>query len=748
MDLIKPQLIEIALRRATGTDFENFVNEFFPSIIGYGFKPLGGVKDGGADGLEEPIHERASTTTTFYQASVQADTESKIKKTVERLREFGRDPRLLHYITSNEVKHLDKIEEDLSSELDVNIRIRDSRYITSHLNSSPQTIAAFENNLRHFTDYLNNPGASPLIGPSAHVKNPEIFVFLSQEMERREGIGSTLNGVVDSLILWALQGTDPDKGILFDESEIAAKIEETLPSVRSLIYPRLRPRLTSLSSGNKDDRKVRWHRQADKFCLPWESRRFIEADNSEDEAIRDAMERSIAERVEEVAPTLSDRRKELSRKLVNQTLQLIFEKEGLVFSAHIENGELNNGRIAITDALRVALDSFTEIRRDERPIIGDCTFSVLRGILNSSTEPERAYLGRLTRTYSLLFTLNRQPSLLEYFERAAGDYYLYVGADQIVLALSERFLPEADRAITNTLRAAARAGARLILTEHVVSEVVHNLRVSDLEYQNSFSSFPGPVPFDIARNCPKILVRAFLYAQLEKDRLGSEWPRNWQSYVSKFCTHSILRTPGSFEFVRRTLQTKFGLEYRGTNELEELVDPEDLEQLAGSLMDTKNGRYDLARNDALMALAVYGHRTNRREDSSNSEFGYKTWWLTNETRILGRTRSLVTRHHGSRYIMRPEFLLNFLTLSPAAASVREEFGSIFPSHLGMSLSRKMPENTYKELLEKVQESAEMDDSQRSAAMAYCADRMRSDFHKQYESASHRGLDEIAEELLS
>ena len=748
MDLIKPQLIEIALRRATGTDFENFVNEFFPSIIGYGFKPLGGVKDGGADGLEEPIYERISVTTTFYQASVQADTESKIKKTVQRLRDFGRNPRLLHYITSNEVKHLDRVEEDLSSTLDVNIRIRDSRYITAHLNSSPQTITAFENNLRHFTDYLSKPGASQLIGPSAHVKNPEVFVFLSQEMERREGIGSTLNGVVDSLILWALQGTDPDKGILFDESEISERIEDALPSVRTLVAPRLRRRLTSLSSGNKDDRKVRWHRQVDKFCLPWESRRFIEADNSEDEAIRDAMENSIAERVEAEGPTLSDRRKAISRNVVQQTIQTIFEKSGLAFSAHIESGEFSNGQIAVTDALREVLDNTPEIRRDERSIIGDCAFSVLRGILNRSTEAERAYLGRLTRTYSLLFTLNRQPSLLEYFERAAGDYYLYVGADQLVLALSERFLPEEDRAITNTLSAAARAGAKLILTEHVVAEVVHNLRVSDYEYQNSFASFPVPVPFDIARNCPKILVRAFLYAQLEKDRLGLDWPRNWQSYVSKFCTHSLLHTSASFDFVRRSLQSKFGLEYRDTSELEELVDSDDLEQLTGSLLDAKNGRYDLARNDALMALAVYGHRTKRREDSSNSEFGYKTWWLTNETRILGKTRGLVTRHHGSRYIMRPEFLLNFLTLSPAAASVREEFGNIFPSHLGMSLSRKMPESTYKDLLERVQEASEMDDSQRSAAMAYCADRMRSDFQKQYESASSRGLDEIAEELFS
>ncbi|MBM4597459.1 hypothetical protein GS440_03600 [Rhodococcus hoagii] len=748
MKPINTDMVYIALDKAEGTSFEKFTNIFMPAVIGYGFKPLGGVKDGGADGLEEPIHERDGSTTTFYQASVQKNFEDKIRSTVTRIRDFGRDPRVVHMVTSNEIKYLDQMEESLGSELEVTIRIRDAKYIASHINSSSQTVAAYNEHLRHYTDFLSTPGSSRLIGHSKHVMNPEVYVFLSQEMDRREGIGATLDGVVDSLILWSLQGTDPDNGILCDESEILERIEGTLPSVQSLVSPKLRPRLMSLSTGTKSDRKVRWHQQVDKFCLPWESRRFIEDDNREDETIRINMARSIADRIEATGPDLTDRRKGLCKGLVQSTIETIFEREGLMFSSFLESRTFQEGRIAVTDALRDNLDNMTEVRRDERAAIGDCAFTVLRGVLHESTDSEREYLKRLTRTYSLLFTLNRQPNLLEYFEHAAGDYYLYVGADQLVLALSERFLPEADKSVTNTLLAAGKAGATLILTEHVVSEVVHNLRTSDIEYQNSFSSAPGPVPFDIARNCPKILVRAFLYAQLERDRLGTSWPRNWQNYVSRFCTHNLLRSPAAFDYVRRYLQAQFSLEYRSTSELEDLVDIEQLDQLTADLVDTKNGRHDLAKNDALMALAVYGHRTKRREDSSNSEFGYRTWWLTNESRIISRTRDLVRRYHGSRYIMRPEFLLNFLALSPAASTVRKEFGTIFPSHIGMSLSRKMPEATYKELIEKIQDSADMDEAQRSAAMAHCADRMRSDFQKQYDSAMSRGLDDIAEELLN
>ena len=38
-------------------------------------------------------------------------------------------------------------------------------------------------------------------------------VFLGQELERRRGNADILEAVTDSLILWALEGTNPDNGI-------------------------------------------------------------------------------------------------------------------------------------------------------------------------------------------------------------------------------------------------------------------------------------------------------------------------------------------------------------------------------------------------------------------------------------------------------------------------------------------------------------------------------------------------------
>jgi hypothetical protein len=62
------------------------------------------------------------------------------------------------------------------------------------------------------------------------------------------------------------------------------------------------------------------------------------------------------------------------------------------------------------------------------------SLAAARACLYQSTDQEREYLGRLARTYALLFTLNTEPKLVEYFQDMAPDFYLYVGADMLVRA--------------------------------------------------------------------------------------------------------------------------------------------------------------------------------------------------------------------------------------------------------------------------------------------------------------------------
>src|SRR2546422_7314461 len=229
-ELIHADLVEVAFDRSAGTAFERFVHAFYPPLAGVNFVPLGGVHDGGADALQAPSSLWGdSDPGIFYQASIQRDHRAKIKDTVQRLREFGRKPTALIYVTAQRIPKTDAEERLLSIETGVAVRIRDRVYIAAHINDSPETRNAFRTHMGPYLDLLKKIGAAQLISQSQHVRSPAIYVFLSQEVERRGGDLRLSEAVGDSLILWVLEGTDPDQGKFKTRAEIVYGIAKELP---------------------------------------------------------------------------------------------------------------------------------------------------------------------------------------------------------------------------------------------------------------------------------------------------------------------------------------------------------------------------------------------------------------------------------------------------------------------------------------------------------------------------------------
>ncbi len=98
-DRIPEDVVRIALDKAEGFPFEHFAIAFYAALTGAAFVPLGGIKDGGADARDGTLYEDKARLETYYQASIEVDTEDKIRRTVARLRAFGRDPKVLYYLT-------------------------------------------------------------------------------------------------------------------------------------------------------------------------------------------------------------------------------------------------------------------------------------------------------------------------------------------------------------------------------------------------------------------------------------------------------------------------------------------------------------------------------------------------------------------------------------------------------------------------------------------------------------------------
>ena len=99
----------------------------------------------------------------------------------------------------------------MTEELDVIIRIRDRKYILGHLNDSVGTISAYMNHLSHYTKFLESIASNKNICTNSYSKDPSTFVFLQHETTNRLGNRKLIHSVTDTMILWALSDTDPEK---------------------------------------------------------------------------------------------------------------------------------------------------------------------------------------------------------------------------------------------------------------------------------------------------------------------------------------------------------------------------------------------------------------------------------------------------------------------------------------------------------------------------------------------------------
>lgn len=730
LETINIEHIFIALERVDGNNFESFFHSFYPSFAGEEFIPLGGTKDGGADAFQGEKLFEGKQTGSYYQASVVEDYRAKIRHTIKRLFDFGRKPNTLIYVTSKRVKHIDLEEAELSKELKVNIKIRDGVYVASNINYSVGTRAAYTTYLQPQLEFLKVIGNSNILTQSRFTSSPAVYVFLRQELERRQGKASLINALADGLILWALEGTDPDQGKFLVKQEIVDKIEKTVPSARTILRGVIPSRLLYLSKELQGSiRPVRWYRKQGHYCLSYDIRRYIQEENAEDEALRiatvDAFDTRLAGKF---GPKLSLKQRHLAAELSLNAIHRTFESEGIELAAFLQSRLEEASPKTLTDHVDACLIE-NNIDQDEFGVIKEAIFENLRGAFYESTLSERLFFSRLSATYTLLFCLNTEPRLVEYFQSMASDFYLYVGSDILVRTISEKYLRPEDQMTTNTLKIIKDAGGKLVLTEQVLDEVHSHIAAADYEFRNKYQGIEQSINNVIARNCDRILIRAYFYSRFQPPA-GIVGPPDWSGFVNQVCDYALLHGSQGREQIKTFLQAKFQMEFETAHDMSALYDPYESEELAIRLQGEKKD-YRLAKNDAIMALAVYGRRQQNRETSKVSEFGYRTWWLTGESRILKHTEELV-KTHGARYMIRPEFILNLMTLTPSTAEVRHTYQNIFPSLLGIQLARRIDLNELSSVLSKVQEAQDLEPARRIAIVSQISNQLKGDFLKRYD----------------
>jgi hypothetical protein len=146
------------------------------------------------------------------------------------------------------------------------------------------------------------------------------------------------------------------------------------------------------------------------------------------------------------------------------------------------------------------------------------------------------------------------------------------------------------------------------------------------------------------------------------------------------------------------------------------------------LLEPHKKKAPLAWNDALMAHLVYVRRKEGKEMDDVSGYGIRTWWLTNEVAITDFTKDLVN-DEGASYLMRPDFLLNFLSLLPKKQQAKAIFESLFPSLLGVHLARDHSPAHVDRLHKYLEEIKAVDPARRRVLVAQKSDELKADLRK-------------------
>lgn len=736
---INPKLVAIALSEVDTGNFERFAQAFYAGLAGKGFVALGGLHDGGAEGFLDPEVFSDESARHFIQVSKQEQYASKIRQTVRRLREVGREPASLTYITSRTVAYIDREEESLSDELSCRIRIRDGKYIETQINTNDATIASFKSYLMPSVQFLLEPGSAPLANRASLHTDRTLAVFLRQEVEHRRGRTDLLDSVADSLILWSLRDTDPEKKEFLTRDEILTSIESVMPTAKHYMRGVIDHRLEKLNEryGVKG-RQIRFYRKTGQYCLPYVTRELISEENIEDASLKIAVRDVLSKRVESLLPENHQSGLiQIVSEVCLSIFERMFEKQGLQVAQFAVDGEQDDDLIAnAADLAAVVVEEegidpviSSEVRR--------LALQVIRGTFYDSTEEERSYLEKLSRTYVLMLLLKNEPKIVEYFKTISSEFILYIGTDFVVRALSEHYLDKESQSTIRMMEVLRKAGAKLVLTEKTVEEVATHIRAQIFEFENVYSQIESKVAYDLVEYIDRILIRSYFYSRLAPVSHAVP-PKSWRDYIEQFAPYGAIRSDRGDDDLARYLIAKFSFEYETTEEMERGVDEAELEHLKSAILEVRSqyGRLKdsadlLAYNDALHVLRVYQRRQVGREASPGNPFGFRTWWLTQDSKVR-RAAAPVVAKAGQRFMMRPEFILNFIALSPSAKEIEDSYRTVFPSVLAMRLSNRVASDTFHKVMRDANEIWSKDEARASAMISGFVENLKGDNLKVYE----------------
>lgn len=659
-----------------GWVFEDFGSRFLSAVLGNEFIPVGGTRDKGIDGFQHVLYQK-DRVKKIFQLTIEQDYLEKIEDTAVKLLANNIDYQSLTYVTNRKLSEKDRICDDFFDKHDKTLRIFDQIWFETNCNYSEGTIRAYNIFVDSYLHEYNSPGKSSIV--SNLDGDSRIYVFLRQQLDKKKNSDGIDVILADTLILYALEGTDPDKEIFKTKDEIFDTIKKLVKFEPKLIEETIIDRLDVLSK--KQEKKINHHAKIESFCLPYSTREEIRERNFIDSDLHETFIEQTGLKLRKYLKESTTIIRNLS-VLIDETINKIYYHQGLEFSNFILSGESENAiEKELSDVISKVVDESTVINKNKQSVKVALTMTV-RDIVYNGTVEQKKYLSSLSNTYMMMFMLQCDPKVATFFQTLAGQLRIFVGNSIIIPALSEFYLEESNKRHWKLLVGCNKAGVKLIVNDSIIDELVDHFRRLRNSYYSNYHEIEAFYLDDEIETLyiDKILIRAYFYAKL-RGRV-----QNFDQFLDNFISPDLSSAKND---LIEYLFEEFGINYCSNTSLEVTIDQDEVTTLSTAL-ETSKGKPKNAEKDVDLILTVYGLREKDNESSSTTVFGYKTWWLSKDS----LTYKDLKRKFGDKYpiscYIRPDFLYNYIALAPNKEEVDGLYEEIFPTLLGVNLSYHLP----------------------------------------------------------
>jgi hypothetical protein len=710
-----------------GFVFEKFGTNFLAAVLGSEFIPVGGTKDKGVDAFQH-LYTRSNVDKTVFQLSTELGHEEKIYDTITKLSKNEIQFSRLFYITNRKINNAETFVDEVFNKTGVHLTIYDIRWLAANSNKNETSIKAYQVFVDSYLHEYAKPGKVVTVANLS--EDSRLFVFLGQQFDATKEQLKLDDLLADTLILFALEGTDPDKEKLMSEAQVKTSIAKYLKFDPRLLDAKITERLHALTS---KPRKIQFHPKKSGYCLPFETRVEIEQRNLTYEAMYSAFYTQTAETIAKYFDETEVRVRDV-QTLITAVFNKIFLKQGLEFSNFVLQGHSNDSlEQNLNDVISKAVDESNVILRNKEKVKTALHLAIRDIVYNGSPE-QISFLKSLSHTYMMMFLLQWEPKLSIYFQTLASQLRVFVDNSIIIPALSEYYLPDNNRRHWNLLMGAKKAGISLFINETLLDELASHFRMVKNKYYTFFHEQERFYLNDELEILfiDEIMIRAYFYAK-SKGQV-----RHFDSFMDNFVDPGLKTVKDE---LITFLKEQFGITYISNAAWDIKVNENEKEALSEVLMEKKS--YEVkARNDAEMILAIYHLRNKHNEVSDTGIFGYKTWWLSKDTSTY---RAVVKCFGPEKYpvscYIRPDFIYNYIAFRPTESEVAESYREIFPTMLGINLSYHMPKEVSIAVQEKIKEYHSKPAIRVKQILRNLADRLKSDPSLQTKGAVEHFLDD-------